>query len=715
MITRRPRIPFQPQLDASDCGAAALVTVLRYHGLPGRMDEVRGHLRTSRGGVSARSLVDTARRLGLTGTGVRAPVSTLHRLAAGTILFWRGNHFVVLERVGARSAIIVDPSIGRRAVSLHDLGESYSGIAITFTGPEPDAGRSRPARSAEVPSPLPAIRLFVPANWRWIAVLTCSLVLILQTALTPLFVDHLARGSARDSPPGLGTLLAIGLPVLALHACGQFVRNAAVVALQGMSDRRSTLTILRRILRVPMDFAARRTSGDLTMRVRTSYVVREALSGTLVTAVLDGFLTLVYLGILTSIDRVLSAVVLALVVLQVSVAALVWRRQRLLNATAIHEQTRSQSELFEILQGLETIKSLGLEQVAEERFASTLEREVSTRSAARRNLGSARAATSLIQFAAPLIVLGAGTLRIEQHQSTVGVALAFAAVALGVFTPLGSMLEAMLQLSSLRIHLARVTDVLNARQEDQGLHRVGRPGMRPGALAFRGVTFGYTSGPPVLREVTFDVAPGQIAIVSGDSGAGKSTLAMLAAGMVDPADGQVNVDGRDLGTTDKQWMRRRIGYVAQSSHFFSGTLRENIDLGNDYTDAEVREAAAIAGIAELIEGFPMRYQTSFTAGTCPLSGGQRQRLALARALVRTPPILILDEATNALDLGSERRVLQRIADLGCTVLLISHRPYGELTGDRRLVVEHGRVHTEASPDRIAAGAADHRRREARAG
>jgi ATP-binding cassette, subfamily B, bacterial len=701
--SRRRQVPFQAQLDASDCGAAALSMVLRYHGIPRGLNEVRMQMRAVRGGVTASSLVYAARHFGLVAKGARAPVSALPRLGAGTILFWRGNHYVVLERIGRKGAIIADPSVGRRQVTLDELAESYSGVAIRFDNDATGSAGPASARTEDVPVPSSwrGIGLFIPRDWRWAAVLGCSVVLILATALTPLLVDRLTHTQAAFADVGWRFLAAMGAAVLLIYACAQVIRNTVVVQLQGVSDHGSTMAILRRILGARMSCTARRSGGDLIMRVRTSYVVRAAVSGLAVAAVFDGLLILVYLALLVSIDRSLASVVLGLVGLQLVILMLVWRTQKLLNATAVNEEAHAQSALFELLRGIATIKSLGLEATAAARFDRSLRKEVAAQVAARRNLGSASAVTSLIQFAAPLVVLTVGSIRVAHDQATLGVVLAFGVVALGVFAPLASMVQAVLQLATLEAHFARVADIMETDQERAAIDTP--PRALSGAVSFRDVSFRYLSDTPVLRNVSFEVRRGQAVIVSGDSGAGKSTLAMLVAGVLDADSGQVCLDGQDVAGLDKQWIRRQVGYVAQSCDFFTGTLRENIDLGHDYSDEEVRRASRIAGLDAVIESLPMGYQTAFVPSNFPLSGGQLQRLALARALVRNPPILVLDEATNALDLAAEREVIERISELGRTVIIISHRPYSQLTGDVRLLVGDGRVRQEAIEDGVPGG------------
>lgn len=215
----------------------------------------------------------------------------------------------------------------------------------------------------------------------------------------------------------------------------------------------------------------------------------------------------------------------------------------------------------------------------------------------------------------------------------------------------------------------------------------------PAPVVGEGVTFGYTSGDVVLDDVALEIPAGRTVAVVGPTGSGKSTLTLLLARLWDPGSGAIRIDGRDLRAFARHELPREIAYVSQASFLFDDTVEGNLTLGADYRREAVEDAARLAGAHEFIRELPEGYDTRIGERGATLSGGQRQRLALARALIRRPRLLILDDATSAVDPSIETQILRRLksADLPSTVVVVAYRPSSIRLADEVVYVEDGRV------------------------
>lgn len=687
---QRRRVPVRIQVQASDCGPTCLAMVLAYHGIDVDLSALREETNAGRDGVSARVLLDTGRRHGLIGRGVSTTVAGLRGLPAGSILFWNFGHFVVLERVVRDHAEIVDPALGRRRIALSQVADSFTGVALEFQPPLPNA--PPPVRRGG-PAPWRFLGYFFPRTRAWLPLSVTSLVLLASNLVVPLATSWVAENAVRDRAlPSLPLIIGAILVLLAVFFVLQVTRSLAILAMQTVTDKRVTLGVLGHLLALPYEFFLTRSPGDLALRVRTSTQVRQVLTNTTLSSMFDGALILVYMALLLVADIPLALVVIALAVLQVTVLMVAWQRQGALAMDALEAQSRAQSELVEMLDGLTTLKATGLDAAAAERWSHSLVEEINSRVRSRRNLSLWTGGSIGLQFGAPLVVLLVGALRVSAGDMSLGKVLGFATLAMGLFVPLANLVQSGLQLSDLGATLTRMGDILDTPKEND---RAGLTRLRDvtGAVALRDVTFTYPGGrAPVLQGIDLDVRPGQFVAILGASGCGKSTLAMLVAGLYLPGGGEVLVDGVPTGQLDRASLRGSISFVNQDTRLFAGSIRDNIAWGLEgLTDQEVKDAAKIANIHYQIISLPMGYDTLLGPGGAGLSGGQRQRIALTRALVRKPKLLVLDEATSALDPRLEAKIFDGLLGLDCTLVVIAHRLTKLDAADRIVVLERGGI------------------------
>ncbi|MEN3610642.1 peptidase domain-containing ABC transporter [Plantactinospora sp. ZYX-F-223] len=693
LTVRRNRVPLVLQAQMSDCGAAALAMVLAYFGRPEPLDALRIETNTGRDGVPARSMLAAARRRGLAARGVRVSLDGLRHLAPATILFWNFVHFVVLERVTGNHLYIVDPAFGRRKVSLAEAGKAFTGVALEFHPPV-GAGtpRRRSGRQRLGASRMPYVGKFFPRTSAWVPLAVTSVALTLCSLVVPIASSYVVDRANQPGEP-VSTWLFVAAPIVlfAMYFWMQTARRMAMLSIQTLADKSVTLGTVHHLVSLPFDYFARRHTGDLAIRVRTSNAVRQVLTGSALSAVLDGVLVLVYGWLVVIAEPRLGALVLALAVTQVGLLAASWRKQEYLTAALLEAQARAHTELFQLLDGVPTLKASGLEGAAAENWSHTFADEVNARTRSRRFLAVCEAASTAIQFLAPLTVLGAGLVLLGRGEISLSRVVGFSALAMGMFVPLASLTQTGLQIAGLGPTLTRLADILDA-QPEAGPDAVA-PSRVTGAVRLDAVRFAYPgAASPAVADIDFEMAPGQFTLIVGESGSGKSTLAMLLAGLYLPSSGTVFIDGVPTDQLDRPAVRRSMAFVRQDARLSAGTIRENIALGRPECSLDdVIAAARLAEIHDDIDAMPMRYETLLGAAGAGLSGGQIQRVSLARALIRDSELLILDEATSALDRRTEDRIVTNLRGTGQALVVVAHRLSHPEDADQILVMSNGRL------------------------
>jgi ATP-binding cassette subfamily B protein len=664
--------------------------VLGAHGVRVDLASLRDATRTGREGVSAAGLLQAARRFGLAGKGVRCPVERLGELPGGAVLHWGGNHFVVLERLSRRGLHVLDPGLGRRVVTPETFAEQYSGVALVFTptadvGGPPQSEQDRGGRWERYRSLLHGARR--PA----LLALALAAAVQVFTLVTPLVLRRVVNSAADPSPDPLSALAAAVTALAAGFLLAQVGRLLCLIALQRVIDVRLTVGVLRHLSSLSYAFLARRSTGDLALRVRSTVIVRQILTSSALSAVLDGTLVLGYLALILAIDPWFAALTAAAVAAQAAVVALTWPRMRQAAAEALEAQTVSQNRLLELVSSLELLKASGAATQAAADWGDRLRREVAAQAASTRLSGLVDSVLLTIRFAAPPALLILGLARLRAGALELGDMLALAALSAAVTVPTGALLSTVCALTSVIGYLERLDDLLQAPPEESGARPV--PRRVRGAVRLDAVSFTYSALlPPAIDNVSVAIEPGEHVAVVGASGSGKTTLALLIATLYRPTSGVVLIDGRDAREYDTEQLRRRIGVVTQNTTLFNASIRDNIAFGRSWiTDEDVLAATRAAAVHDEIVALPSGYDTLLGNAGAGLSGGQRQRLALARALAARPGLLVLDEATSALDPVTEHVVQRALAGLHCTRIVVAHRTSTISGADRVLVLENGRL------------------------
>jgi len=691
---RHRRTPTVLQMEAVECGAASLAMILAHFGRYVPLEELRIACGVARDGSKAINILRAARQYGLQARGIQIEASALADLSPPAILFWNFNHFVVWEGTGRRYGRPViqlnDPGEGRRWVTVETFDSAFTGIALLFEpGPDFAPGGRRPRALSDVGSRLRGGRASL------VLVIAASLLLVVLgvavPAFTRVFLDTVLFGHDRSVLTPL--FLAMTVVLFSIVALTALQQNTLLRVQMYMSTAGSA-RFMRHLLRLPFRFFTQRTPADIAKRLQSQDTIAEILSRDVGSVAINCVLVILYAALLWTYDAELTLVGVAMALL--NIGALRWVSK--LRTDAVGKLRADRASLlaasYSGLQLIETMKATGSENAYFRRWAGFQAKVVS----GQQKLGTPAAVLSVVApmlatFNSALILL-VGGLRAVEGSISIGLLVAFQTLITNFTRPVAQLTSLGPRIQDLSADVTRLRDVESFPQAPI----FGRPdpidGKRlNGHLTFDRVTFGYNPlDEPLLRDFSFAISPGQRIALVGSSGSGKSTVSRLVAGLYDPTEGEIRFDGRRREEIARSTMSASVCFVDQEIFLFEGTVRENVTLWDpSVPDEAIVAALKDALVYDAIAARPGGLDSLVEEDGRNFSGGQRQRLEIARALVRSPSILVLDEATSALDAETERAIDVSLRRRGCACVVIAHRLSTIRDSDEILVLKYGTV------------------------
>ncbi|MET9428295.1 MULTISPECIES: NHLP family bacteriocin export ABC transporter peptidase/permease/ATPase subunit [unclassified Streptomyces] len=716
-MVRRPkavRTPTVLQMEAVECGAACLAMVLAHHGRHVPLEELRIACGVSRDGSRASNVLKAARGYGLQAKGMQMEPAALAEVRAPAILFWEFNHYVVYDGMGRRFGLfgrrgvhVNDPDKGRRFVSMEEFDTGFTGVALVM---EPGESFRRGGRR-------PGVLRAVPARLRGttgtlLAAFLASLLLVAVGAAVPAlsrtYIDMFLIGGQSSV---LTPLFASMAAMVALTAVLTGLQQANLLRGRIISSTLGSARFFRHLMRLPVTFFAQRSPADLVQRLQSNDAVAETLARDLAAAGVDGIVVVLYALLLWTYDPQLTVVGVGIALLNVVAMRIVIRLRSTHTQKLRADSARLTNTSYTGLQLIETMKATGGENGYFRRWAG----QHATTLEVQQRLGVPSAVLAVV---APTLatlnsalILWIGGLRAVEGHISIGLLVAFQALVTRFTAPLTRLNGVAGRIQDFAADVTRLKDVENfpadtlyARVEaDTSTRRL------KGHVELEDITFGYSPlDKPLLTGFSLTVGPGQQVALVGGSGSGKSTVSRLISGLYAPWEGTIRIDGQRLEDIPRSALAASVSFVDQDVFLFEGTVRDNVALWDpsipdEAVVAALRDAALYDDvIARRPEGIHSRVEQDGRN----FSGGQRQRLEIARALVRRPSILVLDEVTSALDARTEEVIIDNLRRRGCACVVIAHRLSTVRDSDEIVVLDHGTVVERGRhEDLIAAGGA----------
>jgi ATP-binding cassette, subfamily C, bacterial len=694
---RRRRTPTLLQMEATECGAAALGIILGYHERIVPLAELRQTCGVSRDGSKASNIISAAKSYGLIARGFKiSEVADLEDLECPFIIFWNFNHYLIVEGFDSKQVFLNDPASGPRSVSRLEFDTAYTGVVLTF---EPDPDFQKGGRK---PSLMLALRQRLQGSVGVLAycVIAGFLLVVPGLALpifSQIFIDQVLVENRTDwfRPLILGMLFTAIVNGLLTLIQLQFLRRMKIKLALSMSSQ-----FLWHILRLPVSFYDQRFAGEIASRVQLNDRLAEVLSGKLATTVISAVMAIFYVLVMVQYDIILTAIGIVFVAL--NLAALQWvSRWRVdANLRLIQEEGKVEGVAISGLQSMETIKASGLESDFFARWAGYYAKAINAKQSMEVSNQVLGLIPTLLSGITSMLVLVIGGLRVMDGAMSIGMLIAFQSLMQSFMEPVNHLVGLGGDLQELEGDLSRLDDVLqNPIDPQTNPHSLFSPAPIVNAARLQGyidlenITFGYNPvAPPLIENLSLSLKPGQRVALVGGSGSGKSTIAKLVCGLYEPWQGEIRFDGKPRSQISRLVLTNSIAFVEQDIFLFAGSVRDNLTLWDrTVPDLDLRNACNDAALQEVIQALPGGYDAALLEGGVNLSGGQRQRLEIARALVYNPAILVMDEATSALDAETEKIVDQNLRHRGCTCLIVAHRLSTIRDCDEIIVLDRGRV------------------------
>lgn len=680
----------------TDTGLECLIMLARYHQVAADPDQIRHQFGSSNDLFNDEGLIRTARYLKLKAKLSQSCWEGLANTPLPAIGKHCDGHYFIIAKQADDKILVQDP-LEKRPLSLpkNVFEKCWSGEVILIS------------KRALLPGVTGQFDFswFIPAIVKYKKhigeVLLASFFFQLFALITPLFFQVIIDKVLVHK--GLTTLdvLALGLLVISVF---DVVLNGLRTYLLSHTTSRVDVSLgaqlFQHLVTLPIAFFKARRVGDTVARVRELDTIRNFITGSALTLVIDLFFTVIFFVMMYIYSPYLTWIVLGSIPFYVILSVFITPILRSRLNEKFRRGAENQSFLVESITGVETLKAMAVEPQMQRRWEEQLAAYVSAsfRSSNLNNIANQFA--GLVSKVVTVLILWVGATLVIKGDLSVGQLIAFNMLAGRVSAPILRLTSLWQEFQQAGISVQRLGDILNTPAESgHDPNRTTLPNLK-GDVKFEHVGFRYDPDrPEAIKDLDLEFKAGEVVGIVGRSGSGKSTLAKLLQRLYVPESGRILVDGVDISLVQPAWLRRQVGVVLQESFLFNRTVKDNIALTDPGAPIEkVMQAAQMAGAHEFIVELPEGYDTVVGEQASILSGGQKQRLAIARALMNNPRILIFDEATSALDYESERIIQNNMKDIckARTVFIIAHRLSTVRHADRIIVLDQGRVIEQGS-------------------
>ncbi|OKH34042.1 peptidase C39 [[Phormidium ambiguum] IAM M-71] len=674
---------------------ACFKMLAKYMGVPFRREviyKIIDNQNKTKGGLTLLTCGGISEMMGISAQLIQIQAAAIPRLKAPALIQWQES-FAILQKISEKEIVIAVPEEGIRRRTPREFAETWGSEGqVLLLQPRPEGQREKFS-----------LRWFLPAIKKhkkvlievFIASFLVQLFALANPLATQVIIDQVIKDRSDSILHSVGLLLLV---VAVFEALLTYIRTTLFVDTTNRIDISLGSEVIDHMLKLPLNYFDNRRVGELAGRVNELENIRQFLTGTALTVVLDALFSVFYIAFMLVYSVPLTLVALSTIplfaILTLTVAPIVQRQLR----TKAERHADTQSYLVEVLSGIQTVKAQTIELKSRWNWQEKYARYVSAGFKTVLTFSTASSLSGFFNKLSGLLLLWVGAYMVISNppQLTLGQLIAFRIIAGYVTSPLLRLVQLWQNFQETALSIERLSDILDAHPEadETNSTNIAMPPIQ-GGVTYENLSFRFNpTGPLQLVNINLDFAPGTFVGIVGQSGSGKSTLMKLLQRLYEPTAGRIQVDGYDIAKVELYSLRRQIGMVLQDTLLFNGTIRENISLTNpEATDEEIIEAAKIAVAHDFIMSLSNGYNTVVGERGSSLSGGQRQRIAIARTVLQSPRMLILDEATSALDYHSEHQVCENLgkAFKDRTVFFITHRLSTVRSADLILMMDQGAV------------------------
>ena len=701
------KYPVVLQHDEADCAAAALSTICRFYKKELTIMKIREIIGTDAYGTSVQGIVSGAEKLGFEAKALKIQIDDIDGgytlpAIAHVITDTGLNHFIVINKIKNGKFWISDPARGAIELTKEEMTKQFTGVLVLLL-PKSEFETNYLAKTT-------MWQLFkmvmLPHKKMLLTVILSSFALTLLGILSSLFSKVVFD---EIIPFQLKKTLYVYLVVFGMVGLIQiflgFFRAHVLLFLSRKIDIPVLLGYYNHVLRLPYQFFTTRRVGDILTRFQDAMTIKDIFSQVSVSLVLDLSLA-VFTGIaLIKINLTLFFLVLIVVLVNVALIYLFKKSYKRINYEQMEAGAMMNSQLIESIQNIETVKASAHEAVQIERLENKFVKVLKLGYEEGKLSNLQGSLSSLVQTLSGVFMIGIGAIAIIDGKLTLGDFIVFQTLS-GYFTdPIQNLVSLQLTYQEAQISMTRLSELMDLETEEtKDRELLADVGLK-GNITFKDLTFRYGSRPPIIKEFNLKIKQGQRVAIVGESGAGKSTLAKLLLKFQNADSGKLTINDYDIEDIEVKYLRQSIGYVPQNIELFTGTIMENIKLGNESaTYEQVIKAAKLAGCHDFIQKLPNRYYAFIEENGSNFSGGERQQIAIARAFLKERDLYIFDESTSNLDSFSERYIQKAMlqATNGATTIIIAHRLSTIINCDLIVFMANGAITEQGSHDELVA-------------
>ncbi len=700
---QRVHTPTVLQMEAVECGAASLSMILGFYRKFVPLEELRSTCGVSRDGSKASNVAKAARHYGLLAEGYKLEPAAMRKLRFPLIIFWNFNHFLVVDGIAEGKVFLNDPAMGKRVVSDEEFDQSFTGVALGFR-PGPNF-----VPSGKPPSMIASLRRrLVGARAALTYLVLVGLLLVIPGLVIPVFasvfIDTILVAGLRS---WLWPLLIGMLATTILLGGLTWLQQTYLLKLQTRIALGTSARFFWHALQLPLGFYHQRSAGDIGGRVGLNNHVAKILSEDLASAMLSLLTALFFALVMLFYDVTMALTTIVIAAVNFFVLHYVAKQRKVLTQKLSIDSGKVLGVTMNGLRLIETLKASGAESDFFGQWAGYQARLTNSRQEMNRKGIVLDLMPKFLTAMNTSVILCIGGLRVMDGEMTIGMLVAFQALVASFTTPVNALVTLSGRVQGFQGDMSRLDDVANYPIEDLAETPVSpqlASAKLEGTLELRNITFGYSPlAPPLLKNFSLTLAPGQRVALVGPSGCGKSTVSKLVAGLYKPWEGEVLFDGIARDQIPRRQLLNSVATVDQDIALFAGTIRENLSMwDNTIPEPTMVKAAKDACIHDVISTRVGGYDSEVAEGGGNFSGGQRQRIEIARALSSNPRLLIMDEATSALDPLTEKTVDANLRKRGCSCLVVAHRLSAIRDCDEIIVLDKGEVVERGTHDTLLA-------------
>jgi len=694
------------QHDENDCGAVCLARIAKLYKYDLSVANAREYVRTDKNGTTLYGLVKGANRIGLSAETLQGTQDELEKsikngeikcpFIAHMLIEDQLLHYVVVEKISEDNINIFNPAIGKETILKKDFYKLWTGYVVTFQK------TSEFIQHKEKADGLKKFYQYLSGQYKFLGIVLGLSLFITGTGIVSAYAfkeitDWFIGGIYEKN---IVNMIFGGLLILYIvQSIMQLVRGRMIAKISRTLSQRLTLDYFDHVIGLKMFDIQCRSTGEYMSRMADIDTIRTAISGVTVALLLDTLMIIIG-GIALWHQNSIMFKVSVLVVLAY-IAIVVWYRKPLKKRSreVMEKNAEVQSFFKESIDGIETVKAAGAEEYIRAKGRRKYEKFQETDFQNNIINFQQEVLVQFVELAGILGILWMGFKFVLANKLSMGGLIAYYVLMSYFMEPMKNLIQLQPELESAIIAADRLQDIINMSVENID---VGKK-VECGDIVFKDIDFRYGGRGRVLKDFSLKIKEGTTVAIVGESGSGKTTLARLLLKFYEYEKGEIYISGTDIRKLSVDDLRKKIAYVSQENFFFAESIRNNLILGNkNINEEEMMEICKICAVDEFIKNMPMGYDTVLIENAADLSGGQKQRLAIARALIQKPKVLILDESTSHLDAVTESKIREMLSKYrkNMTCIMIAHRLQTIKDCDKIVVMEKGHIAEEGSHDQL---------------